>query len=178
MDLRIVKTKQQIKQAFMSLRAQYTPEKIKVKDICERAMINKTTFYKHYVDSLALANEIEEGCIEKLMNAFAEKKNLFESPKAYVQGLLAAVEKQSEELRTVYKGRMDAFVAKLENKLMQAYEGCEDNTERRMTATFMISGMAHVLGQWLLDDDAKRIDMSTIAAYMERMTRSMIPATT
>ena len=47
MDLRIVKTKQQIKQAFLSLRAQYLPEKIKVKDICERAMINKTTFYAH-----------------------------------------------------------------------------------------------------------------------------------
>ncbi|MBQ7378979.1 MAG: TetR/AcrR family transcriptional regulator [Clostridia bacterium] len=178
MDLRIVKTKQQIKQAFLSLRDQYTPEKIKVKDICERAMINKTTFYKHYVDSLALADEIEENCIEKLMSAFAEKKSLFESPKAYVQGLLTAVERQSEELRTVYKGRMEAFVTKLEHKLMQAYDGSENSTERRMTATFMISGMVHVLGQWLLSDEGKRIDVSTIAAYMERMTRSMLPTTT
>jgi len=178
MDLRIIKTKQQIKQAFLSLRNQYTPEKIKVKDICERAMINKTTFYKHYVDSLDLANEIEENCIDKLMNAFSEKKNLFESPKAYVQGLLAAVEKQAEELRAVYRDRTEAFVAKLENKLMQSYESSEKSTERRMTATFMISGMSHVLGQWLLSDEGKRIDMSTIAAYMERMTRSMLPITT
>lgn len=178
MDLRIVKTKQQIKQAFLSLRAQYLPEKIKVKDICERAMINKTTFYKHYVDSLALANEIEESCIEKLMNTFSEKKSLFESPKAYVRGLLAAVEKQSEELRMVYKGRMEAFVAKLESKLMQAYEGNDDNTERRMTATFVTSGMAHVLGQWLLCEDGKRVDLGTIAAYMERLAGNMLPANT
>ncbi len=178
MDLRIIKTKQQIKQAFLSLRAQYAPEKIKVKDICERAMINKTTFYKHYVDLLALANEIEESCIEKLMNAFAEKKSLFDSPKAYVQGLLAAVEKQSEELRMVYKGRMDAFVAKLENRLMKVYEGGESSAERRMTATFMISGMVHVLGQWLLGEEGKRMDMSAIAAYMERLTKNLLPATT
>ena len=178
MDLRIVKTKQQIKQAFLSLRVQYSPEKIKVKDICERAMINKTTFYKHYVDSLALANEIEESCIEKLINAFSEKKSLFESPKAYVQGLLAAVDKQSEELRAVYKGRMETFVTKLECKLMQSYEGSENSAEKRMTATFMISGMSHVLGQWLLGDDGKRLDMGTIAAYMERMTRNLLPATT
>lgn len=176
MDLRIIKTKQQIKQAFLSLRRQYTPEKIKVKDICEKAMINKTTFYKHYVDSLDLANEIEQGCIEKLLGTFSEKKKLFDSPMAYVQGLLGAVEKQAEELRTVYRGRMDAFMAKLESGLMQAYESVE-NTERRMAATFMISGIVHVLGQWLQSDEGKRPDVSTVVAYMERITRSIFPVT-
>lgn len=177
MDLRIVKTKQQIKQAFLSLRDKYSPEKIKVKDICELAMINKTTFYKHYVDSLDLANEIEENCIEKVMSAFSEKKSLFDSPKAYVQGLLVAVEKQAEELRTVYRDRMDAFMAKLENRLMQAYEGNDNSTERRMAAIFMISGMVHVLGQWLMSDEGKRLDIGAIASYMERMTRNLLPVT-
>ena len=177
MDLRIVKTKNQIKQAFLVLRNKYTPEKIKVKDICELAMINKTTFYKHYVDSLALANEIEESCMEKLMNAFSEKKSLFESPKAYVQGLLGATEKYAEELRAVYRDRKDAFVAKLEQRLMQACESGESNTERRMAATFMISGTAHVLGQWLLGEEGKRPDISAVAAYIERMTRNLLPAT-
>ena len=177
MDLRIVKTKNQIKQAFLALRNKYTPEKIKVKDICELAMINKTTFYKYYVDSLALANEVEESCMEKLMNAFAEKKSLFESPRSYVHGLLSATEKYAEELRTVYRDRKDAFVAKLEKRLMQAYDNGEDNAERSMAATFMISGMAHVLGQWLLSEESKRPDLSTITAYIERLTRNMLPST-
>ena len=177
MDLRIVKTKNQIKQAFLALRNKYTPEKIKVKDICELAMINKTTFYKYYVDSLALANEVEESCMEKLMNAFSEKKNLFESPKAYVQGLLSATEKYAEELRAVYRDRKDAFVAKLEKRLMQAYENGDDDTERGMAATFMISGTAHVLGQWLLNEEGKRPELNTITAYIERLTHSMLPAT-
>lgn len=175
MDLRIIKTKQQIKQAFLSLRDQYMPEKIKVKDICERAMINKTTFYKHYEDSQALADEIEENCIQKLISAFSEKKNLFEAPKAYVQGLLSAVEKQAEELRTVYRGRMEAFKAKLEHGLMQAYEA-NDNTEKRMTATFVISGIVQVLAQWLLGEENKYMDISAISSYMERMTGALLPA--
>ena len=176
MDLRIVKTKNQIKKAFLALRNKYSLEKIKVKDICELAMINKTTFYKHYVDSYALANELEEGCMEKLMNAFAEKASLFDSPKAYVRGLLDATEKYSEELREVYRDRKDAFVSKLEQRLMQAYDSGE-NTERRMVATFMISGTAHVLGQWLFGEEGKRPDLGAIAAYIERMTGSLIPAT-
>ncbi len=176
MDLRIVKTKNQIKQAFLSLRKKYSLEKIKVKDICELAMINKTTFYKHYVDSFALADELEESCMEKLMNAFTEKKSLFESPKAYVQGLLSATEKYAEELRQVYRDRKDAFVVKLEQRLMQACES-DEGSEQRIAATFMISGTAQVLGQWLFGEEGKRPDLSAIAAYMERMTGSLIPAT-
>ena len=176
MDLRIVKTKNQIKQAFLSLRKKYSLEKIKVKDICELAMINKTTFYKHYVDSFALADEIEDSCMEKLMNAFSEKKSLFDSPRAYVQGLLSATEKYAEELRTVYRDRKEAFVSKLEQKLMQACESGE-NAERRMAATFMISGTASVLGQWLFGEEGKRPDLAAVAAYIERMTGNLLPAT-
>ncbi len=176
MDLRIIKTKNQIKQAFLSLRNKYSLEKIKVKDICELAMINKTTFYKHYVDSFALANELEESCMEKLMNAFSEKKSLFESPKAYVQGLLGATEKYAEELRQVYRDRKDTFVSKLEQRLMQACES-DESSEQRIAATFMISGTAQVLGQWLFGEEGKRPDLGAIATYIERMSGSLIPAT-
>ena len=176
MDLRIVKTKNQIKQAFLSLRHKYTPEKIKVKDICELAMINKTTFYKYYVDSFALADEVEETSMEMLMSEFSEKKSLFESPKTYVHGLLSATEKYAEELRAVYRDRKDTFVAKLEQRLLTACESGESNAERKMAATFMISGTAHVLGQWLLGEEGKRPDLSIVAAYIERMTRSLLPA--
>lgn len=175
MDLRIVKTKNQIKQAFLSLRNKYSLEKIKVKDICELAMINKTTFYKHYVDSFALAAEVEESCMDKLMSAFTERKSLFESPKAYVRGLLSATEKYAEELRAVYRGRKDAFVSKLEQKLMQDCESGE-STEKRMAATFLISGTASVLGQWLFGEEGKRPDLNAVAAYIERMTGNLIPA--
>ncbi len=177
MDLRIIKTKQQIKQAFLSLRDQYVPEKIKVKDICERAKINKTTFYKHYVDALDLANEIEESCMEKLLSTFSEKKNLFESPKAYVQGLLGAVEKQAEELRTVYRDRMDAFVAKLENRLLHYCVGNEHSAERRMIATFMISGLVSVLAHWLFSNEGKLPDIVAVTAYVERLTGSLLSVT-
>lgn len=177
MDLRIIRTKHQIRQAYLDLRNQYAPEKIKVKDICERAKINKTTFYKHYVDAFDLANEIEESCMEKLLGAFAEKMSLFESPKAYVQGLLGAVEKQAEELRTVYRNRKDSFVVKLEGRLIQYCVGSEHSAERRMVATFMISGMVSVLAKWLLSDEGKLLDITAVAGYMERLTGSLLSVT-
>ena len=50
MDLRIEKTRQSIVNAFIALRSGKPLEKITVKELCEKAQINKSTFYFHYVD--------------------------------------------------------------------------------------------------------------------------------
>ena len=47
MDIRIRKTEQAIKNAFIELRSKKSLEKITVKELCELAMINKSTFYSH-----------------------------------------------------------------------------------------------------------------------------------
>ena len=54
LDIRIEKTERAIKQAFMTLRAGKPLEKIKVKELCDLACINKSTFYAHYQDIYAL----------------------------------------------------------------------------------------------------------------------------
>ena len=48
LDIRIEKTERAIKQAFMELRAQKPLEKIKVKELCDLACINKSTFYAFF----------------------------------------------------------------------------------------------------------------------------------
>ena len=77
MDLRMLKTRKQIKTAFLALRERLMPEKIKVKDICEMAKINKTTFYHHYTDSIELSNEIDEAAIDQVMMDFTDNVSIF-----------------------------------------------------------------------------------------------------
>ena len=55
MDLRIEKTRQSIVNAFLALRSGKPLEKITVKELCEKAMINKSTFYFHYADIYELS---------------------------------------------------------------------------------------------------------------------------
>ena len=50
-DLRIVKTKRAIKDTFLEMRKTIPLEKIRVRDICANALINKSTFYCHYTDA-------------------------------------------------------------------------------------------------------------------------------
>lgn len=54
-DLRVIKTKKNIESSFISLLLEKDFHKITVQDILDRALINRSTFYKHYVDKYELA---------------------------------------------------------------------------------------------------------------------------
>ena len=49
-DLRIVRTYKSLREAFLQLMSQKHFEDITVNELCERAMIRRTTFYKHFAD--------------------------------------------------------------------------------------------------------------------------------
>lgn len=53
-DLRIRRTQKLLWEALIALMARQDFEAISVKDICDRAMIHRTTFYKHYKDKYDL----------------------------------------------------------------------------------------------------------------------------
>lgn len=158
MDLRMVKTKQQIKKAFLILRERLMPEKIKVKDICEVAMINKTTFYNHYTDSAELANEIDELAIDKVIEAFKEKDKLFEDPKAYILGLYTALEHEQSNLMLIFRGKQDTLCAKLEEKLKICCNIATYDIDDRVRLSFAIGGFVRVLKDYLFDDVKCNID--------------------
>lgn len=69
-DLRVVKTIQGIKSAFEALICEKDYESITVKELCERAQINKKTFY-HYYETLdmllsEMQRELSEGYLARV----------------------------------------------------------------------------------------------------------------
>ena len=66
-DLRIIRTQRLIKQAFYDLIKEKGFEQITVKDITDRAMISRNTFYLHYSDKYDLLNK---QCDELMRNLF------------------------------------------------------------------------------------------------------------
>lgn len=53
-DLRVRRTRMLLQEAFMKLMAEKSFQSITVQDITERAMVNRATFYDHFVDKYAL----------------------------------------------------------------------------------------------------------------------------
>lgn len=49
-DLRIIRTHKSLTEAFLQLMSEKQFENITVNELCDRAMIRRTTFYKHFAD--------------------------------------------------------------------------------------------------------------------------------
>ena len=71
MDIRIEKTDRAIEKAFMELRARQPLEKIRIKDLCTLAKVNKSTFYAHYVGLTAAHTE---QLTRELFHAFVQNQ--------------------------------------------------------------------------------------------------------
>lgn len=76
-DLRVVKTIEGVKSAFEELICEKDYEKITVKELCERARINKKTFYHYYETLDALLVELQM----ELSAGFLERIKDYELPK-------------------------------------------------------------------------------------------------
>ena len=57
-DLRIIKTRRTIQNALIDLLEQKSYEDINVQDIVTAALVNRTTFYRHYASKSELADEM------------------------------------------------------------------------------------------------------------------------
>jgi AcrR family transcriptional regulator len=67
-DLRIIKTDKNIKETFIQLVNEKSFNSITVQDILDRALINRSTFYKHYTDKYNLAETIAQNFLDEYRN--------------------------------------------------------------------------------------------------------------
>ena len=100
-DLRIIKTKKTLYNTLIKLMKDNNFEKIKISDICESALINRSTFYAHYEDKYDLLIDL----IEDLKLSFLERLKNNDNPilsKPYLMELLNIILEQIEEEKEVY----------------------------------------------------------------------------
>ena len=77
-DLRVRRTHKLLWEALMEELSERTIEEITVSDMCDRAMVHRTTFYKHYEDKYAL---LEQGIRQMYDDLLAEEEH--KPPSAY-----------------------------------------------------------------------------------------------
>ena len=70
-DLRIRRTRKLLQQALIELTIEKGFAAVTVRDLTERAMVNRSTFYRHYVDKHALLRQYLEG-LYRLIDSEAE----------------------------------------------------------------------------------------------------------
>ena len=100
-DLRVVKTKKILFASLLKLMKCKNFEKIKISDICEESLINRSTFYAHYEDKYELLIELFEEQMQALLKELEDNENMTFS-KEYLMELLNILIDYIDENRETY----------------------------------------------------------------------------
>jgi AcrR family transcriptional regulator len=157
MDKRVVKTRNAVFNALLELSSEKQPDRISVIELCERAGINKSTFYLHY-------KSIDD-CYKKCFDTFTqgvlrlgEKISYTDAaynPEKIVDAILDEVESKIEFL-TRYKNSVvyDASIRKLKERLVEVicrenHLNIEQNYHEVAKVTFLVGGCFDAVTQLL-----------------------------
>jgi len=112
-DLRIIKTKKTLFESLIKLMKEKSFEKIKISDICENALINRSTFYAHYEDKYDLLLDLFKQQKISLLKELEEKENKTFS-KDYLMELLSIlidhIDKNKEIYSAILSNNRDGFL--------------------------------------------------------------------
>jgi len=140
MDLRVIKTKKNIRDAFLELRKKYSLDEIKVNTLCEKAMVNKTTFYNHYQDIYELSDELEREVLDNFFKNFNDIDMLLTDANRFINGMHAALEAENDMLRILFMGKLDELIGRIEKHIRNYYA-----KEDQMLISFLIGGCIHLM---------------------------------
>jgi len=116
LDRRVQYTKMVLKLSLVRLMADKPIGRVTIKEICERADVNRGTFYTHYADQYELLDEIEGDLDDEIKTALA--KNLPNSGNAteVITEILEAVAARATLCQVLFSEHGDAaFVSKIMN---------------------------------------------------------------
>ena len=102
MDIRVIKSKKAIHDAFLSLRAKKELQKITVKELCEKAMVNKSTFYSHYNDIFDLEDQIENEVIHSVVNSISHPEYIIENSSEFTREIINAFNTKAKLINTIF----------------------------------------------------------------------------
>ena len=146
-DLRQRRTKKLLTEALLFLMEEQPFSEISVVDICQRAMVHRTTFYAHFEDKYALLRY----AVARLYRAFEPTgEDLLANPRSYFLSVFqnalsfvrSAVSSGSVDIQT-----LEDLVAE---QLLSRFPADEANPARaEITAHFYAGGILAIVRWWL-----------------------------
>lgn len=85
-----------------SLRSRKPLEKITIKELCEHAYINKSTFYSHYKDIYDLSERMEEEVVSSITNSISHPEYIMENPAEFTRELFLAYLSQNSLITILF----------------------------------------------------------------------------
>lgn len=145
-DLRITRTRKLLSSTLLDMMEEESIEKISVIDLCNKAMVNRATFYAHFEDKYHLLSSALEDLKDSVYENFTKCNNTLSSPQeALVAMTNMAIDflydEQSHVYNIILHNRNGKIVETLENSIAQSIKyqlsKFKDTYEARMPSSLI-----------------------------------------
>lgn len=179
---RVKMTKSLLMDSFLDCLAEKPLEKVTVTEICERADVNRSTYYTYYEDPFDQYLKLEEDLgtdIAALLAAtlFGEVPGNEKLYKLFTS-VLDYIVKKRREFKVLLSGNLDLSLLKdiifsLWDSVFPPEDGANINDmEQRYRYLYCSSGCISLIFQWVTSNEMDELDSDTLARMLVDFTRS------
>lgn len=179
---RVMLTKQLVHTAFLRLLCEKGIREISIRELCDQAGINRTTFYNHYGSQYDVFSEIADQYLADIAGVIAST-DIQDHPDVLVRcGLVLQYIVDHLELSKILLNNSvdDSFASrlfslpKIEDMLSETLSEVKDENEKQATIAFAIYGCYKLLQDWV--NNPHRSDAETEASLiLELAGRVCVP---
>ena len=174
MDLRIQKTLRNIRMAFMELIKEKPVDDITVKELCERALINKATFYSHYENIGELIVLLEDEYVNEITGKIDFADLFFTDPEQFLLKLWQSYRANPNGV-FLMRGRramnlLSLLIEGLRRSIYQAHPEIKNIQGADMAITFCVYGISSIAPKYrnlTLEERAKQTGRAIAAVLKE-----------
>ena len=170
-DLRVRKTKKAIAEAFMSLLREKSLEEITVNELCEKAGVRRTTFYKHFNDKFDYIASFTRSLRTQFDNIIWKSGKPDDTPDYYVmyaKQIVSFISRHEAEIDHVLQSPLISVVLNIlsEQNYVDTYEriqmsvsaGLKINASPEVLSSMMVGGVTNAIYTWLKNGRDKSPD--------------------
>lgn len=170
-DKRVIKTKKAIRTAFASLLVEKDINSITIKEISERADINRKTFYNYYSDLYKLIDDIEKNMLKEFQDAIknVEFWHLRVKPIELFEALNTVISKDMEFYSYLIQSSnhtnlQDKFAEALYDSLYSKVNIYNfDPSKVSMVVSFASFGIVAIYNEWFKKKDCSLDELASNA---------------
>ena len=175
---RIALTKRLLKEALIQLLGKKDIQKVSISELCEKAGINRATFYRHYETPRNLLEDIGKDLFYEMLDNLVPPKTL-EDFERYIEEMCTYLYENADLIRILIRCSSDQevfrYIREIYALLLKEYEKAGvvldmDPDSIRFMTTYFGGGGYFLLREWLTEDIQKT--PKEIAALVYQLTCS------
>ncbi|CAD2072403.1 TetR/AcrR family transcriptional regulator [Phocicoccus pinnipedialis] len=183
-DLRVVKTLSAIDKAFLELLQEKTFDQITIKEICDRAIINRATFYSHYTDKFQLIESYQETLVKGIreilysnVKGTSLKEIMDKEVKFTIQNVLSFIKANKDKVLGVLESvDIATFAEYFSNHMFAFYKDksvqlgieLESEIEKDYVITYITHAHMGIFLKWI--QEGCIVPIETMSKYIETLT--------